>query len=399
MVKKSVEVLSRHIQRLTAAFQYFFKSESSSSLLLLACAVLAMLLANSPWSGNYEGLLHHYISCGFLSMSLLHWINDGLMALFFFVIGMEIKREFLFGELKTPSAMALPVAAAIGGMVVPALLYTLFNWGRPSISGWGIPMATDIAFSLGILAIVAKKVPRGVAVFLTALAIVDDLGGILVIALFYSSELHLTALAAGAVIFIVLQVCCRRKVTAAGVYILLGLSLWYAFLQGGIHPTIAGVLLGFSIPAGNGDGDDSLLDKMEHILTPWSAYIVMPVFALGNAGIMLDAGSLTGMASPIGLGIIAGLFLGKPMGIFGAVYGMYRFGLVTLPKGARLAQFFGAAILGGIGFTMSLFIASLAFTDAASLMTAKMSIVCASLLSGAAGAVLFTILGRQKGNV
>jgi NhaA family Na+:H+ antiporter len=355
-----------------------------------------MILANSSWAEEYAAGLHSYISIGIMSMSVLHWINDGLMALFFFVIGMEIKREFLFGELKTPSAMLLPVAAAIGGMLVPALFYTLFNWGRPSVAGWGIPMATDIAFSLGILSIAGKNVPRGVVVFLTALAIVDDLGGILVIALFYSSGIQIGMLTAGAVVFVILQLCCRRNISSVIVYIGLGLLLWYAFLQGGIHPTIAGVLLGFSIPAGSKEGEESLLTRLEHGLTPWSAYLVMPVFALGNAGITLDAGSVAGLASPIGLGVICGLFLGKPLGIFGAVYGLYRLGLVSLPPKARLMHFFGAAILGGIGFTMSLFIASLAFDDAASLMTAKMSIVCASLLSGIAGTLLFILTRRKK---
>lgn len=323
-------------------------------------------------------------------MSLLHWINDGLMALFFFVVGMEIKREFLFGELKSPSSMLLPIAAAVGGMVVPAVLYSVFNIGRPSLNGWGVPMATDIAFSLGVLAFAAPKAPRSIVVFLTALAIVDDLGGILVIALFYSNELHGPALVAGAVLVAVLGIASRLRMQTAAVYLLGGLGLWYAFLQGGIHPTIAGVLLGFAIPAGTAKTHaSSLLARWEHRLTPWSAFLVMPVFALGNAGIALDAGSLQAVVSPVGAGVLAGLFVGKPLGIFGTVYGLLRLRIASMPKGVRLSHFLGAGILGGIGFTMSLFIASLAFVDVQDLMTAKTAVVIASLLSGLTGTLVF----------
>lgn len=382
------------MMRVFSPFQRFFKSESASSLVLLVCAAIAMILANSPWAHVYAEILHSHISVGFLSLSLLHWINDGFMALFFFVIGLEIKREILFGELKTPSARVLPAAAAIGGMMVPALLYVLCNWNQQSLVGWGIPMATDIAFSLGVLAIAARNIPRSVVVFLTALAIIDDLGGILVIALFYSSQLYLPALAVGAVVFGLLQICCRRRIAAVFVYLFLGLLLWYAFLLGGIHPTIAGVLLGFSIPAGT--GKSSLLHRLEHKLTPWSAYVVMPVFALGNAAVTLDADNISMLASPIGIGIIAGLCLGKPLGIFGAVRGMRHFGFVSLPREARPIHFLGVSVLGGIGFTMSLFMASLAFNDAGSLMTAKLAIICASLLSGCMGALLLVLGGRKK---
>lgn len=399
MKKRTRQYIHRQINQITTAFQYFFRQESSSGIILLLCAVIAMILANSGWADIYEHILHREITIGAgqwrLTMSFLHWINDGLMALFFFVIGMEIKREFLFGELKSPSATILPVAAAIGGMVVPALLYITFNAGQPSMAGWGVPMATDIAFSLGILAFAAKSAPRSIAVFLTVLAIVDDLGGIIVIALFYTSELHMAMLLGGVMVILLLFWACRQNIQSVWVYLAGGVFLWYAFLQGGIHPTIAGVLLGFAIPAGNG-GTVNLLHRLEHRLSPWSAYLVMPVFALGNAGIMLNAESVGTVFSPIGLGIIAGLLIGKPFGIFMAVYSLIRLGIVAMPAHVTMGHFLGAGILGGIGFTMSLFIASLAFPDGGDLMTAKTAVVVASVCAGLAGTCVFAWTQRRR---
>lgn len=399
MNKDIYERIQEQSRQMIMPFQRFFKQEASSGIVLLVFAVVAMGLANSPWAAAYEEILHWKLSVGagdfLLSMSLLHWINDGLMAVFFFVIGMEIKREFLFGELKSPSSTLLPIAAAVGGMVVPALLYTAFNIGRPTISGWGVSMATDIAFSLGVLAFAAPRAPRAVVVFLTALAIVDDLGGILVIALFYSSDLHGPSLLAGAAVLLVLFWLSRRNVQSVLLYLIGGGLLWYAFLQGGIHPTIAGVLLGFSIPAGTEETHgESLLRKLEHRLTPWSAFFVMPVFALSNAGIAIDGGSVGNLLTPVGLGIMAGLFLGKPLGIFLSVYGLIRLRVAALPAGVRTAHFLGAGMLGGIGFTMSLFIAALAFADGQALMTAKTAIVAASVMSGLAGTAMFKWLQR-----
>lgn len=399
MNKDIYERIQEQSRQMIMPFQQFFKQEASSGIVLLTFAVMAMGLANSPWAAAYEEILHWKLSVGMgdfqLSMSLLHWINDGLMAVFFFVIGMEIKREFLFGELKSPSSTLLPIAAAVGGMVVPALLYTAFNIGRPTISGWGVSMATDIAFSLGVLAFAAPRAPRAVVVFLTALAIVDDLGGILVIALFYSSDLHGPSLLAGAAVLLVLFWLSRRNVQSVLLYLIGGGLLWYAFLQGGIHPTIAGVLLGFSIPAGTEETHgESLLRKLEHRLTPWSAFFVMPVFALSNAGIAIDGGSVGNLLTPVGLGIMTGLFLGKPLGIFLSAYGLIRLRVVALPAGVRTAHFLGAGMLGGIGFTMSLFIAALAFTDGQALMTAKTAVVAASVLSGLAGTAMFKWLQR-----
>ena len=329
---------------------------------------------------------------GGLSLSLLHWINDGLMAIFFLVVGMEIKREFLFGELKSPSQTLLPIAAAVGGMVVPAAIYTLFNAGLPSLSGWAIPMSTDIAFSLGVLAFAAKGVPKSVAVFLTALAIVDDLGGIIVIALFYSTSLQWGALALGLAVLAILFFLGKRGIHSPFPYITGGVIAWYAFLQAGIHPTVAGVLVGFIIPAGTEETQDTFpLHRWEHALAPWSSFLIMPIFALANAGIPLGAESFGNLLSPIGIGVIGGLFLGKPLGIFGTVFLLIRSGMAQLPEGVRWSHFLGAGILAGIGFTMSIFLASLSFASPADLITAKAAIVTASILSGLLGVLVFKI--------
>lgn len=380
------------IQRISQAFLYFFRQESAGGILLLLCAVIAMFIANSPAAGLYAQLLHTEIPIPGLTMSVLHWINDGLMVLFFFVVGMEIKREFLFGELKSLSATILPIAAAAGGMVVPALFYFAFNAGLPTLSGWAIPMSTDIAFSLGVLAFAAKGVPKSVAVFLTALAIVDDLGGIIVLALFYSDSPSLTALGAAVVIVLLLWAASRRDVRSPFLYLAGGIALWFAFHHAGVHPTVAGVLVGFLTPAGTAETQDSApLTRWEHALTPWNAFLIMPVFALANAGIPLSAESFLQLTSPIGLGIIAGLFIGKPLGICLMVYLLIRTGLARMPEGVRPSHFLGAGVLAGIGFTMSLFLAALSFPTPEDLITAKAAIVTASLLSGILGTLIFRL--------
>lgn len=383
-----------NIQRISQAFLYFFRQESAGGILLLLCAVIAMFIANSPAAGLYTQLLHTEIPIPGLTMSVLHWINDGLMVLFFFVVGLEIKREFLFGELKSLSATILPIAAAAGGMVVPALFYFAFNAGLPTLSGWAIPMSTDIAFSLGVLAFAAKGVPKSVAVFLTALAIVDDLGGIIVLALFYSDSPSLTALGAAVVIVLLLWAASRRDVRSPFLYLAGGIALWFAFHHAGVHPTVAGVLVGFLTPAGTAETQDSApLTRWEHALTPWNAFLIMPVFALANAGIPLSAESFLQLTSPIGLGIIAGLFIGKPLGICLMVYLLIRTGLARMPEGVRPSHFLGAGVLAGIGFTMSLFLAALSFSTPEDLITAKAAIVTASLLSGILGTLIFRLRG------
>lgn len=383
----------RPFTQISDAFLYFFRQESASGLLLLLFAAIAMVLANSPLQDTYEHILHIPLSLpGGLTLSLLHWINDGLMAIFFLVVGMEIKREFLFGELKSPSQTLLPIAAAVGGMVVPAAIYTLFNAGLPSLSGWAIPMSTDIAFSLGVLAFAAKGVPKSIAVFLTALAIVDDLGGIIVIALFYSTSLQWGALAIGLAVLALLFFLGKRGIHSPFLYIIGGVIAWYAFLQAGIHPTVAGVLVGFIIPAGTEETQNEFpLHRWEHALAPWSSFLIMPIFALSNAGIPLGADSFGNLLSPIGIGVIGGLFIGKPLGIFGTVFILIRSGMSQLPEGVRWSHFLGTGILAGIGFTMSIFLASLSFASPADLITAKAAIVTASLLSGILGVIVFKI--------
>lgn len=382
--------LKQTIRNLTEPFLSFLRWESSSGVVLLACAVLAMVLANSAVAHEYEHILHLPLAIGVgsfsLELGLQHWINDGLMAVFFFVIGLEIKREFMYGELRTRAAMLLPVGAALGGMAVPALLYAAINYGTPTMDGWGIPMATDIAFALGIMTMAARSAPLGLAVFLTALAIVDDLGAIVVIAVAYSSDMAWSSLAMGLAAIAVAFALNRFQVKVLPAYLICGLAAWLAFGKAGIHPTIAGVLLGLSIPAAK-DREQSMLHHLEHALEPWSAYGIMPIFALANAGVAVSLETFDFM-SPVFLGIVVGLCIGKPLGIGGAVWLLNRFMKIPVPGSASAGQVAGTSMLGGIGFTMSIFIASLAFTDAALLGQAKLSILVASILSGIMGAAV-----------
>lgn len=393
--------MRRKIESLSTTFLSFLRSEASGGVILLICAILAVLIANSPWGESYEHALHTPIAIGLgafsLEMGLLHWVNDGLMAIFFFLVGLEIKREFLYGELKTKSAMILPVCGALGGMLVPALFYSLLNFGSPTADGWGIPMATDIAFALGIMTMAARSAPPGLIVFLTALAIVDDLGAIVVIALFYSTELAWFALFAGLAALAGAFLLKRMKIRFFPAYLVLGLIAWYFFLKAGIHPTIAGVILGFSIPAEK-SCKTSMLHRWEKRLHPWSAYLIMPIFALSNAGVEISLASLD-FSSPLPWGILAGLFLGKPVGIFGSVYLLHKLGNIDIPGKASPRELAATGMLGGIGFTMSIFIASIAFTDPALLNLAKFSILLASTISAAAGTVIFLMTSRAPASV
>ncbi len=380
-------------------FLQFFKNESSSGIVLLFCAIIAIIIANSNFSSMYNNIIHTYITIGYkdfsLSMSILHWINDGLMAIFFLVVGMEIKREIVFGELKSFKKTILPVSAAIGGMVVPAIIYALFNFNQPTIVGWGIPMATDIAFALGILSLVGKKAPKGIIIFLTALAIVDDLGAIIVIAIFYTSGISWIALILGLVIFLAIMLANKLNVKNKWLYIVFGIILWICFLKSGVHATIAGVLLGMGLPIGKNMEEfrTSILYRFEHVLTPLSSFIIMPIFALANSGITIDFNSLsTAIINPVSLGIIFGLFIGKQIGIFGASYILVKLKLAKLPSKVTKRHLYGASVLGGIGFTMSLFVSSLSFTEESALSMAKISIIIASILSATFGAVIFKII-------
>jgi NhaA family Na+:H+ antiporter len=378
-------------------FLYFFKSESASGIILLICAIIAIIIANSSFATTYDHILHTYITIGYkqvsLSMSVLHWVNDGLMAIFFLVVGMEIKRELVIGELKSVKKTILPISAAIGGMIVPAIIYALFNYKEPTITGWGIPMATDIAFALGTLSLVAKKAPKGIVIFLTALAIVDDLGAIIVIAIFYTSRISWIAFIMGLITFIALILANRFKVKFTSVFIIGGIILWFLFLKSGIHATIAGVLLGMVLPVGkNNEFKTSMSHRLERTLIPWSAFVIMPIFALANSGIAIDINSFsTLILSPVSLGIIFGLFIGKQLGIFGVSYILVKLKIAKLPSQVTKKHLYGASVLAGIGFTMSLFVSSLAFSDKTLLSSAKISIMISAILSAILGTIIFKL--------
>lgn len=426
------------------SFQIFFRQEGSSGILLLLVTVLAVLWANSPFSQSYFSLWTTKLSIGLgdlvISKDLLHWINDGLMTFFFFVVGLEIKRELLVGELSRPRQALFPVAAALGGMVVPALFYVAINAGGPGDQGWGIPMATDIAFALGILSLMGKRAPTSLKVFLTAVAIVDDIGAVLVITLFYTEKLVLSSLAVGAVALLGLIILNRRSVANPLPYSLVGIVLWLAFLQSGIHATVAGVLLAATIPArpridsrsflGSGRAGlesfekagepgrqtltnkkqraalyalerailraSSPLQRLEHVLHPWVAYAIIPLFAFANAGVDLSGNLAEALGSPIALGIVLGLVLGKQLGITLVAWGLERIGLVSKPRGLSWRQIYGAAWLAGIGFTMSLFITSLAFEDAAAIATAKIAILLASIIAALGGRLVLQSGGAAQ---
>ncbi|MEJ2636625.1 MAG: Na+/H+ antiporter NhaA [Calditrichia bacterium] len=378
-------------------FREFFQMESSGGILLLASTIIALIWANSGWQEFYQSILQLRFTIGFetfaLSKPLILWINDGLMAIFFFLVGLEIKREVLTGELASLRKAILPMAAALGGMILPAGIYMILNAGSPGFPGWGIPMATDIAFALGILALLGSRAPVSLKVFLTALAIVDDLGAVLVIAFFYTSEIAWGALAAGGVFLMLLILSNRLGIRKSFIYVLLGAGMWVAFLKSGVHATIAGVLLAMTIPSQSpDDSDESLLERMEHALNPWVAYGIIPVFALANAGVMLGGNSASAIGHPVTLGIIAGLILGKQIGITFFSWVSVRSGLADLPEGVSWGQIYGAASLAGIGFTMSLFIANLGFGEGAFLFYSKVGILLASLISAIWGLGILGLL-------
>lgn len=372
------------------------KNESTSGIILLIFAVIAIVIANSGLNVAYDNILHTNISIGYkefsLSMSVLHWINDGLMVIFFLVVGMEIKREVVFGELKSFKKAILPISAAIGGMIVPTIIYMLFNFNKPTSGGFGIPMATDIAFALGILSLVGKKAPKGIVVFLTALATVDDLGAIIVIAIFYTSKISWIAFIMAIVVIGMLLLASKSNVKHPAIYIILGVVLWICFLKSGIHSTIAGVILGLLLPIGKTESEvkTSILNKFEHKLAPWSSFVIMPIFALANAGITIDISDLSStLFTPVSFGIIFGLILGKQIGIFGVSYLLVKFKIANLPYQVSKRHLYGASVLGGIGFTMSIFVSSLSFSDETMLSTAKIAIILASVLSAVLGAIIF----------
>jgi NhaA family Na+:H+ antiporter len=387
------------VNPLSAAVREFLRLEASSGILLLAAAVAAMAFANSPWSRAYEGLLAIPVELRAgsfeIAKPLLLWINDGLMAVFFFLVGLEIKREFLEGHLADRSQAVLPALAALGGMAVPGAIYAAINWGDPvALRGWAIPTATDIAFAVGVLALLGSRVPAGLKVFLLTLAILDDLGAIVVIALFYTDHLSLPSLAVAGVALAVLAVLNRRGLVAVPPYLFVGAIMWAAVLKSGVHATLAGVALALFIPM-RGPGDVSPLRRLEHDLHAAVAYSILPLFAFANAGVPLAGMTLATLASAVPAGIALGLVAGKTAGVLGAAAITVRLGLARLPEGANWPAMLGVAILCGIGFTMSLFIGSLAFEGEAARLAneSRLGILVGSVVAGALGfAVLRTTL-------
>ncbi|EOC1816969.1 Na+/H+ antiporter NhaA [Vibrio parahaemolyticus] len=336
----------------------FFKMESAGGILLVIAAAIAMTIANSPLGETYQSLLHTYV----FGMSVSHWINDGLMAVFFLLIGLEVKRELLEGALKSKETAIFPAIAAVGGMLAPALIYVAFNANDPeAISGWAIPAATDIAFALGIMALLGKRVPVSLKVFLLALAIIDDLGVVVIIALFYTGDLSSMALLVGFVMTGVLFMLNAKEVTKLTPYMIVGAILWFAVLKSGVHATLAGVVIGFAIPLKGKQGERSPLKHMEHALHPYVAFGILPLFAFANAGISLEGVSMSGLTSMLPLGIALGLLIGKPLGIFSFSWAAVKLGVAKLPEGINFKHIFAVSVLCGIGFTMSIFISSLAF--------------------------------------
>ncbi|MFO4652911.1 Na+/H+ antiporter NhaA [Vibrio cholerae] len=339
----------------------FFKMESAGGILLVIAAAIAMVIANSAMGEGYQAFLHTYV----FGMSVSHWINDGLMAVFFLLIGLEVKRELLEGALKSRETAIFPAIAAVGGMLAPALIYVAFNFNDPAaIQGWAIPAATDIAFALGIMALLGKRVPVSLKVFLLALAIIDDLGVVVIIALFYSSDLSTIALTIGFIMTGVLFMLNAKHVTKLSIYLVAGLILWIAVLKSGVHATLAGVVIGFAIPLKGNKGEHSPLKHLEHALHPYVAFAILPMFAFANAGISLQGVSLAGLTSMLPLGVALGLFLGKPLGIFSFSWAAVKLGVAKLPEGINFKHIFAVSVLCGIGFTMSIFISSLAFGQA-----------------------------------
>jgi NhaA family Na+:H+ antiporter len=426
------------IEKLLKPLNEFLHQEASGGILLIIFTVVALAWANSPWFESYHHLWHTHIVLAIgnfitFDYSIHHWINDGLMVIFFFTVGLEIKRELLVGELSSIQKASLPIAAALGGMIVPAVLYVVFNIGGEGSGGWGIPMATDIAFVVGIMALLGPRVPLTLKVFVLALAIADDIGAVLVIAIFYTSEIFIWALVLAAVILIILALLNKLGTKSLIPYTVLGIILWMAFLKSGVHATIAGILLAFAIPAsaryntkrfsdktrellnkfdGTGEHGENVLSnegrqtdvmaieenckkiltplqRFEHGLHPWVSYLIIPLFALANAGVTFAGMDIfNAITSPVSLGIIVGLFVGKQLGIFSFSWIAVKLKLGSLPEGVNWKKIYAAGILAGIGFTMSLFIAGLAFSNETLIDLSKIGVLTGSLLSGIVGYIL-----------
>lgn len=387
-----------YASHLSRIFSKLMGGEAGAGLLLIAVAAAAMWIANSPWQDAYHTLFHHQISITPIAkLSTWHaWINDGLMALFFFVVGMEIKREVLDGQLSSPAKRRLPVLAAAAGMAAPALFYLMMaGSAQPMQNGWAIPAATDIAFAVGTIALLGKRVPASLRLFLLTVAIVDDLGAVVVIALFYTAQIDALWIM-GALCFLGLLVAANLSgVHRASIFLLLGFGLWYCVLHSGIHATIAGVLLAFTIPLKVTHGDSMLL-RLEHAIAPWNSYLIVPLFGFANAGVALAGLGLSALLDPVPMGIILGLFFGKQLGIFSAIVIADRLRFADRPEGASWLQLWGMSVLCGIGFTMSLFIAALAFPQSPILVEeAKLGILMGSLLSALLGYAILYLAGGK----
>lgn len=392
----SLPIAPKHIQ---STLRRFLDGEASGGLVLMAVAALAILTANSSFAETYFDALHIYLG----PLSLQHWINDALMAVFFLLVGLEIKREMLDGQLSSWSRRILPGAAAAGGMLFPALIYVAFNWSDPSaLRGWAIPTATDIAFALGVISLFGSRVPSSLKIFLAALAIIDDLGAVIVIALFYTADLNLWALGGTAVVLAVLYGLNRSKVIALWPYLMLGVGLWVLVFASGVHATLAGVMLALTIPLkptpGTPEADDaeSPLHRLENALHKPVAFLIVPMFGFANAGVSLAGLSMDVFAEPLTMGIAGGLMLGKLIGVMGTVAVLVKLGVAYLPASASWGQMAGTSLLCGIGFTMSLFIGLLAFDDPSVQDHVKIGILLGSLVSGVLGAICLAAFGRRQ---
>ncbi|MFY8207867.1 MAG: Na+/H+ antiporter NhaA [Caulobacter sp.] len=383
--------------RKPSVLRELLESGAAGGLLLMACAVLALFVANSPLAEGYFHALH----VPFAGLDLLHWINDGLMAIFFLFVGLEIKREFLDGQLSTWANRALPCVAAAGGVIVPGLIYAGLNAGSPeTLRGWAIPTATDIAFALGVLSLLGSRVPTSLKIFLATLAIVDDLVAVLIIAVFYTAELNTAALGGAGIVTLVLIGFNRLKVKRLAPYLVMGVALWWLVLMSGVHATIAGVVLAMTIPlqASKAAPDDvtSPLHRLEHALSPWVAFLVVPIFGFANAGVSFAGMTPSVLIEPVTLGVALGLFFGKQIGVFGAAWLAIRLGVARLPVAASWLQLYGVSLLCGIGFTMSLFIGLLAFRDAALQNEVKVGVLVGSLGAALIGAAVLSVSKTRR---
>ena len=389
------------IKNLSKPFKWFFQLEAASGLILLIAAIIALFVSNSSFSALYFSTLEQYLFIGIndlgLKLSVHHWINDLLMAIFFFFVTLEIKREFIQGELSNLKKAMLPIIAAVGGMIVPALFYVVINFGNSeTLQGWAIPSATDIAFSLGILSLLGSRVPISLKIFLTALAIIDDLGAILIIAFFYSGDLSVSYLSLILISYLFLLILNKLGIKKFIPYLAVGIFMWFFTYKSGIHATIAGVLLASTIPHRIKNKDFSLLIKIEHAISPYVAFMIMPLFAFANAGVSLEGLTISSLMMPVPLGILLGLFFGKQIGVMFFSFFAVKFGVAQMPDNSNWFSLYGVSILTGIGFTMSLFVGNLAFAESTEYIDGvKIGVLAGSLMSTITGYLILSISTKK----